>query len=168
MRKDDAKKLYSALEPHIELLQEYGLSQEIQVSNKELIQGGIKPLDHKKLKAWFLSLAILGHYIEQVCFQNRNNLCLNSDNIRTLGNGIVSRKQLPEVVKVKLSKADKEKLYQLHEKIKKASNEAREAIHTYEGSTHITCSYYNIMAIGTHSLEISVFAEDICENRFKI
>jgi hypothetical protein len=159
VRKTDAKRLYKLIEQHCNDSEDYGANQ-LQVSIKETLDGGIKPLNTKDVKAWFLNVCVIGHFIDAVLF--KSNLCVNSDNLTTFGRGHIPTKLVPKAFKIKLSDNDKNELYMLHCEIKERTKEVRGFIHTYPGSNDITCGVHNITSFSCYAMEIPQKFYDIC------
>lgn len=159
MRKVDAKKLYKLIEQHCDDSENYGIDK-LQVSIKETLEGGIKPLDIKEVKAWFMNVGVIGHFIDSVLF--KSNICLHSDDIKTFGRGHIPSKSVPKAFKIKLSQKDKDDLYGLHCLIRDYTKEVRGFVHTYPDSNHLTCGVHNITSLSCYAMEIPQKFYAIC------
>lgn len=158
MRKVDAKRLYKLIEKHCEDSENYG-SEKLNVSINETLEGGLKPLNLKEVKAWFMNVGVIGHFIDAVLF--KSNFCLNSDDIKTFGNGHIPTKSVPKAIKIKLSDKDKHDLHTLHGEIKERTKEVRGFIHTYYDNT-LTCGVHNVTSFSIYAMEIPQKFYDIC------
>lgn len=158
MRKIDATRLYKLIEKHCEDSESYGIDK-LNTSIKEVLEGGIRPLDIKEVKAWFINVGVIGHFIDAVLF--KSNYCLNSDKIQTFGCGNIATKLVPKAIKIKLSDNDKRALSELHGDIKDHTKEVRGFIHTYFDNT-LTCGVHNITSFSIYAMEIPQRFYDIC------
>lgn len=159
MRRVDAKRLYKLIEKHCDDSENYGANK-LNISIKETLEGGIKPLDIKEVKAWFMNVGVLGHFIDAVLF--KSNYCLNSEKIQTFGRGNIATKLVPDAIKIKLSENDKRALSTLHGEIQARTIEVRGFIHTYNDSNHLTCGVHNITSFSCYAMEIPQKFYDIC------
>jgi hypothetical protein len=151
MRKIDANKFYQVIEKYCNDSEDYGVSEQLKVTNKEIVEGGLKPINLSELKVWFKNIGIIGHFIEGTLFKSAN-YCLNSNDIKTFGNGNIQSNSIPKALKIKLSKKDKEELYQIHEEIKTRTKEVRNFINTYFDNT-ANCSFYDTMSLSCYAME---------------
>ncbi len=159
MRRVDAKRLYKLIKKHCDDSENYGANK-LNISIKETLEGGIKPLDVKEVKAWFMNVGVIGHFIDAVLF--KSNYCLNSDDIKTFGRGHIPTKSVPKAIKVKFSEKNKHDLCMLHCAIKEHTKEVRGFIHTYNDSNHLTCGVHNITSLSCYAMEIPQKFYDIC------
>lgn len=158
MRTIDAKKLENIIKSFCDDSENYGVSDELNVSTKEIIDGGLKNIDFSKLKKWFKDVAIIGHFIDKTLFKSCN-YCLHSNDLNTFGGASIPSRLIPNGLKIKLSKKDIQALYEVHQSIRDRTKEIKKIIYTNQNNASISTQDINTL---------SYYAMDIPQNIYKI
>lgn len=132
MKKTERKRIQKILQPHIDICEDFIDYMLTFSSTDMLLKNETIKIDSGKWKSWHDDTAKLGIWLCDMAF--KFNLCLNSDDMKTFGDGRISNKNKILTTRIYPSAADSDLIYETYLLIIEALK--------YSKQRRSTCGYY--------------------------
>ena len=146
MRSVDKSKIRKKLKESDKYIKDFALELYDISDNNSNNQDYIE-LDFNNVKGWFFNVAIIAKYVEQTLFKMGNHGVSQAEVFTTInGAGINANKFIP-IIKVNLTKDDKERLYKSHLSLVEGLTKIRKALVVFDGKK-VSCDPCRLNEIG--------------------